>query len=142
MSVYLLWWIAGFLLIISELLTGSFYLLVLGGGAFAGGAIAYFGGAFWPQVMVAGGIAILGTYLVHRWRARLQTGGNVSIDAGQMVQFESWVDQAARVARVRYRGTLWDAQVAPESDPSTGDILFIHSNEGNSFHVSSVKPAR
>ena len=33
------------------------------------------------------------------------------IDAGMPASFESWIDPAARLARVRYRGASWDARV-------------------------------
>ena len=44
MELWLIWVIAGFALVIAELLTGTFYLLVVGIGAFMGGLIAWAGG--------------------------------------------------------------------------------------------------
>ena len=47
---FLVWLIAGFALVIVELVTGTFYLLVLGVAAFAGAGLAYAGAVFaWHQ---------------------------------------------------------------------------------------------
>jgi membrane protein implicated in regulation of membrane protease activity len=43
MDLWLLWLIAGFVLVIAELLTGTFYLLVIGAGAFAASLAAWAG---------------------------------------------------------------------------------------------------
>ena len=45
MDISLAWLIAGVALIVAELVTGTFYLLVLGIAAFAGAGVAYAGGA-------------------------------------------------------------------------------------------------
>ena len=47
METYLVWLAAGFVLVIAELVTGTFFLLVLGIAAFAGSATAWFGLEFW-----------------------------------------------------------------------------------------------
>jgi membrane protein implicated in regulation of membrane protease activity len=65
MASYVLWAIAGFVLVIAELLTGTFYLLVFGVAALAGALVAYLGGAFWLQVVF--GVAdrcVFGPHLV------------------------------------------------------------------------------
>ena len=53
MEPYLAWIVAGFLLVIVELLTGTFYLLVIGVGAFAGALVAYAGGTYFVQAVGA-----------------------------------------------------------------------------------------
>lgn len=45
MQAYLIWLLAGLALVIAELITGTFYLLVLGLGAFGAGAAAWLGSA-------------------------------------------------------------------------------------------------
>src|SRR5690348_16704160 len=56
------WVIAGLALAISELLTGTFYLIVLGIAAFGAAAAAYFGLGFAPQMVVAAAVAAVGCY--------------------------------------------------------------------------------
>ena len=43
MELWLVWTVAGFALVIAELVTGTFYLLVIGLGAFAGAIAAWMG---------------------------------------------------------------------------------------------------
>ena len=43
---FLVWLIAGFLLVIVELVTGTFYMLVLGLACFAAAGLAYSGSGF------------------------------------------------------------------------------------------------
>ena len=64
METYLAWIIAGFVLVIIELLTGTFYLLVIGVGAFAGAAVAWAGGGYLAQAVGACAVALAGTWLV------------------------------------------------------------------------------
>ena len=64
MSDYWWWAIGGIALIIAELITGTFYLLVLGIAALAGAAVAYAPYSFWTQAVVAAAIAIAGVVWV------------------------------------------------------------------------------
>jgi len=120
MTTYLLWAIAGFVLIIAELLTGTFYLLVFGVAALVGALTAYLGGAFWLQAILTAAASLIGVYLVHTWWQKhpKDSKGEDSLDVGQVVVFEQWVDEASGTARVRYRGSTWDAKVTGGSVPN------------------------
>jgi membrane protein implicated in regulation of membrane protease activity len=142
MATYLLWAIAGFILIIAELLTGTFYLLVLGIAALAATATAALGGAVWLQVMVAVVFALGGTYLVKRWwmthpKDAAKARADSDLDMGQTVVWDSWVNEAARTARVKYRGSTWDAQL--DRDADIHGILTIRSQHNGVLHVGSKK---
>src|SRR5262245_53106125 len=108
---YLAWAILGLILVIAELVTGTFYLVMLGVAAFGGSAAAFLGYGFPVQCIVAAIIAGAGAYWVHLYRAKNATQQMPPLDAGQPANFEAWVDQGARLARVRYRGASWDARV-------------------------------
>lgn len=137
MAAYLFWAIAGFVLIIAELLTGTFYLLVFGVAALAGALVAWLGGEFWLQVVVTAATVLVGIYLVHRWWQShpKESGGQNSLEVGQTVVFESWVNQASGTARVKYRGASWDAKVS--GDPSAGGVLTITATEQGVLLVSA-----
>jgi membrane protein implicated in regulation of membrane protease activity len=141
MDAYLLWLLLGLALVIVELLTGTFYLLVLGVAAFAAGAAAWLGGGFAVQAIAAAVIAMVGAYLVHAYRARNAAQQMTSIDAGQPANFESWVDQGAGLARVRYRGASWDARFDAEAAMQPGTLVYVLSTEGNTLKVSARRPA-
>ena len=141
MQSYLIWVIAGFALIIAELVTGTFYLLVLGVAALAGGGAAYSGASFWIQVIVAAGVAVVGFVWVHQHRKAANTKPMASLELGQAVTLDSWVNEAEGLARVKYRNTLWDARVAPGSGAAPGATLYIAAVDGSTLQISKNKPA-
>lgn len=146
MDLWLLWLIGGFVLVIAELVTGTFYLLVVGAGAFVAALIAWLGGNELVQALICGAVAIAGAVLVHHWHGRNRAGkpgeGNF-LDRGQAVVLESWANETARIARVKYRGTSWDARlVHPEERPTPGTTLYIEGQEGNTLVVASTPPVR
>src|SRR3989440_10958703 len=67
----LAWLITGFILIIAELMTGTFYLLVLGTAALVGAGVAYAsGGAVW-QAVGAASVRGAGAFGGHRYQQPL-----------------------------------------------------------------------
>jgi len=140
-----LWAILGLTLVIVELLTGTFYLLVLGIAAFGAALAAWLGQGFGVQAIVAAAISAAGCYGVHLYREKNATGQMEPVDAGQPASFESWVDQGARLARVRYRGASWDALVVGEGQenaaPEPGSMLYVTATSGNTLKVTTRRPA-
>jgi membrane protein implicated in regulation of membrane protease activity len=134
------WAIAGLLLVISELLTGTFYLLMLAVAAFGAAGAAYFGQTFPIQCVVACVVAAAGCYAVHVWRARNSGPGMAPIDAGMPATFENWIDVGARLARVRYRGASWDARVEDSEALEPGAMLYVVATEGNTLKVAKRNP--
>jgi membrane protein implicated in regulation of membrane protease activity len=141
MDTYLIWLVAGFLLVIVELVSGTFYLVVLGVAALAGGAVAFAGLPFSVQAVVAAALAVGGIFWVNRVRRR-STGVKMrSLDIGQPARFERWVDRAAGQARVKHRDALWDATVVGEISGEPGEVLTVISIDGNTLKVSKTRQA-
>ena len=140
METHLIWLAAGFILVIAELLTGTFYLVVLGIAAFAGALAAWFGLGHWPQSIVAAAVAVAGMFWVQRHRKTARPRDMQPLDVGQSVTLDAWVSQEQGVARVKYRNALWDAQVSGERDFGPGQLLFIHAVDGNTLKVAKVQP--
>jgi len=141
MQAHYLWLLAGLALVIAEFVSGTFYLLVLGVAAFAAAFAAWVGGGFPAQAIAASVVALAGAYLVHAYRARNRLQQMASIDAGQPASFEGWVDRAAGIARVRYRGASWDARLEGAADLPAGAVLYVLAAEGNTLRVSARPPA-
>lgn len=137
----LAWAIVGLALVIVELLSGTFYLLVLGIAAFGAALAAWLGQGFPVQVIVGSVIAAGGCYGVHVYRAKNATQQMPQVDAGQPASFESWLDQAARRARVRYRGASWDALVDGDAAVDAGAMLYVVTTNGNTLKVTTRRPA-
>lgn len=143
MTEDLVWALVGLALVVVELLTGTFYLLVLGIAAFGAALAAWLGQPFPTQVIVGAVIAALGCYGVHVYRSKNNAQQMAPVDAGQPASFEQWVDPAARLARVRYRGASWDAQIdgAEGAEPAPGAMLYVLSTHGNTLKVTTRRPA-
>ena len=139
METYLIWLAAGFVLVIAELVPGTFFLLVLGVAAFAGSATAWFGLGFWVEALCAAAVAIAGVFWVRQHRKSMQRPDMASLDVGQAVTLDAWINREQGAARVTYRNTQWDAEVAGERMLDPGQVLFIHAVEGNTLKVSKVK---
>ena len=139
MSAYWMWWIAAAALIAAELLTGTFYLLAVGIAVACGGVAAWFGAPIPVQLLIAGALGVVGTTLLQRWKRRLaaSTAAQPGLDVGQMVQVKSW--GPGGVARVAYRGSTWDAEVAaPET--SRAETMYITGMRGSVLLLSDRRP--
>ena len=139
MESYLVWLAAGFVLVIAEIVTGTFFLLVLGIAAFAGSATAWFGMGFWLEALCAAAVAIAGVFWVQRRRKTMPQHDMASLDVGQAVAFDAWVSREQGAARVKYRNTLWDAEVEGEREFDHGQVLFIRAIDGNTLKVSKAR---
>ena len=140
MEDYLIWLLIGFGLIIIELLTGTFYLLVLGIAAFGGAVAAYSGQGFEIQIIATAVVASIGSYLVHAYHVRNAQQQMQCIDFAQPVKFEAWTDQGARIARVMYRGAPWEAKVEGDVQVEPGSSLYILATERNTLTVTKTRP--
>jgi membrane protein implicated in regulation of membrane protease activity len=136
MDAYLFWVVAGLILVIAELLTNTFYLLVLGLAALVAGGVAWVGGDFWAQSLVGAGVAIAGVLWVNRVRRARRGAQMPSLDLGQPVTLDEWVNRADRLARVKYRDALWDAQVEGEHRGEAGEVFYIRAVNGSVLVVA------
>jgi membrane protein implicated in regulation of membrane protease activity len=133
MSATALWFVLGLVLLIAELLTGTFYLLVIAIAFAAGGLVGLAGGALVWQLLVTAALGVAGSLWLRRWRAQQaarSAGADAlqNLDLGQTVQVEAWT--ANGTARAPYRGALWDVELAPGELPRPGEftIQSIHAN--------------
>ena len=136
-----LWAVIGLALVIVELVTGTFYLLMLGLAAFGAALAAWLGFEFSAQTVVAGVVSAAGCWGVHIYKARNRAQQMAPIDAGMPASFESWLDAGARLARVRYRGASWDARVDGLEAVEPGATVYVLATEGNTLRVAKHRPA-
>ncbi len=118
------WFVLAFGLLIAELMTGTFYLLMVAIGCAIGGVVAFAGGGVPLQLVVGAAVGIAATLVLRRtrWGMRRLNGDvsenrDVILDIGEVVQVETWHD---RTAHVRYRGCQWDVALEPGAAPKTG----------------------
>ena len=135
MDQYVMWILTAIALVIVELLTGTFFLLVLGVAATGGAALSYAGSPLWAQAGFATLIAVLGVVFVQRYRNGVKTSGSINaIDVGHRVTLESWINESEGLARVHYRGTLWDAKILGER--GAGTTFYIRGVDGSTLHIA------
>lgn len=130
MQSYVIWFGAALALVAAELLSGTFYLLVIGIGVGAGGVAALLGSGFGTQLAVASAISVAGIVLLRFLRIGMRAPGDapgLSFDTGQPVEvIERRHDGSLRV---NYRGTQWDAEV----EGPAGEHLVIKATRGNTL---------
>jgi len=141
MDPALLWAMLGLGLIIVELLSGTFYLLMLGIAAFGAAGTAWLRYEFPVQVVVGALIAAVGCYMVHAYREKNRTLQMPPVDAGMPASFENWIDAHSRLARVRYRGASWDARVEGAEALEPGTTVYVLATDGNTLKVVKKRPA-
>lgn len=139
MEMYLLWAVTGIVLIIVEMLTGTFYLLVIGIAALVAAAVAWLGYSFWIQAVAVAAVSVTGVILVKRFRGAALPASGQALDIGHTVILDAWISEADGLARVQYRNAQWEARVTGERVPG-GKVFYIHAVDGNTLHVSAVKP--
>jgi len=106
-----LWWLIAGTAVGIELVTGTFYLLMLAVGLAAAAIAAHMGGNFTTQIVVA---ALVSSGTVLGWRqyrkkqpTSLPANANrdVNLDIGETVQVDAWNPDGT--STVKYRGASW-----------------------------------
>ncbi|MFZ5520212.1 MAG: NfeD family protein [Pseudomonadota bacterium] len=124
MSDATLWWIAAGVLVAAEMVTGTFYLLMLALGTAAAAISAHLGLGLPLQLVVAavaGGGAVTAWHLLRpeRHAAPASSNRDVNLDIGERVHVAAW--QPDGTTRVQYRGASWAARYAGPDAPTAGD---------------------
>jgi membrane protein implicated in regulation of membrane protease activity len=128
MSDWMSWLVAAGVLVVLELFTGTFYLLMIAIGLAIGGIVALAGAGTPLQAIAAAAVGVLATGLLHRSRfgrpARHEAARdrNVNLDIGQHVTVPAWDNGRARVM---YRGALWDVELGQGATPRPGDFRIV-----------------
>jgi membrane protein implicated in regulation of membrane protease activity len=112
------WLVAGFALIVAEVLTGGFVLIMLGIGALAAGAFAALDGSIWLQVAVFAGTSVALTTLARPVLKRrlhpVHVPTNVDALLGDKAIVLSTVD--AHGGKIKLRGEVWSARAYDETE--------------------------
>ena len=136
MSNFSLWLVLAGILLIAEITTGTFYLLMVSLGAAVGALMAYLGYGLEIQIAAAAVLAVAGSLVLrNRSVKRSKTDKQHDmLDIGNNLQVTIW-DANGR-ANVQYRGATWAAE-STDSTPVTG-LHQIVDVQGNVLKVKSV----
>ena len=137
MADYVYWFLLALGLLMAEMATGTFYMLVLSVALAIGGAAAWLGLGEPLQLILGAATGIAGIILLRRAKAARPAGaGSQNFDIGQPVHVIAWREDGT--ARVHFRGTDWDAE--PESpDTPRADTLYIKAMRGSTLILTQLK---
>jgi membrane protein implicated in regulation of membrane protease activity len=107
------WWVAAAVVVIAELLTGTFYLLMVALGLAAGALAAHAGLSWTAQIAIAAAVGAATTVAWHFRRpsraqaakAQASRNSDVNQDIGATVYVGEWAVDGT--AQVTYRGANW-----------------------------------
>ena len=122
------WWVLAGIAVGVEMLTGTFYLLMLSSGLVAAALAAHAGVSITVQIIVA---AIIGGGATLGWRSYKKTqpaipataNHDVNLDIGEIVHVDHW--EADATAGVKYRGAHWNVALAEGELPAPGPHKII-----------------
>lgn len=131
MTDWIVWLALAGIVVICELFTGTFYLLMISIGLLAGGLAAFVGFNLELQLIVAAVVGIAATYaLRHSKYGKLHRTDsardpNVNLDIGQTLYIKDWISNVgeASTARTMYRGAMWDVELAHGSTAQPGTYI-------------------
>ncbi len=122
MNASMTWLLIAGVLVVCELLTGTFYLLMIASGMLVGAILAAYGLDPAWQMAAAAVVAACATLALHNsrfgWRRGkpASTDPNVMLDIGQTLTIAQWAPAQGGCyhARSMYRGAMWDIECHQE----------------------------
>ncbi len=138
----LFWWVGAGVLIVAELMTGTFYLLMIALGFLAGVLALALGAPLDVQLGIAALVALVAVTLLRRFRPNRRRADaahnrDVNLDIGESLTVPNWHD---RHARAMYRGAEWDIELAP-GEAEDANVYQITALRGSCLIVAAKKRA-
>lgn len=120
MNAWMNWLVIAGVMVILEIFSGTFYLLMIALGMLAAALVAFWGWSVNFQVITAALVGAVATILLRRSRfgavhlGQASRDPNVNMDIGQTIQVNEWHTTSPGVytARAMYRGALWNVEYA------------------------------
>jgi len=146
MSDWMNWLVIAGVMVVLELFTGTFYLLMIALGLLAAALVAFLGWTVEFQVITAALVGAVTTISLRRSRFGLANkmkanrDPNVNLDIGSSIQINEWQGSSTGVysARAMHRGALWDVMYAGKGVPEPG-LYKIVEIQGSQLMVERGK---
>jgi len=135
-----IWWLIAGSLVGIELMTGTFYLLMLAMGASAGAVAAHAQLSLTTQLItgsVVGGLAVIlwRIYSLQKLKLHPEQVTAQHLDVGETVEVHEWLSNGT--AQVKHRGANWTAICAPGISQDLG-VYLIQDIQGNTLVLHKV----
>jgi len=138
MEYYVYWFLLALGMLIAEMATGTFYMLVLSVAFVIGGVAAWLGLGLPLQLILSASAGIGGIVLLRHFKADESTdAANQNLDIGQSVRVIDWHDNGT--ARVYFRGAEWDAEMESADTPFSA-TLYIKAVRASVLILTQHKP--
>ena len=140
MQEWMIWFGMAGILVIAEIFSGTFYLLMIAAGALAGGVAALAGLVFALQMAIAAIVGAITIFLLRKssFAKKRQLSAardpNVNLDIGQTVYIAQW---QGNHARAMYRGAMWDIELIPGGAAVAGTFI-IDEIRGSHLIVTNI----
>ena len=146
MSDTMSWLVIAGVVVVLELCSGTFYLLMIAFGLVAGALAAYLGRSHEVQLIVVAVVAALSTVVLRRSRFGVRDkvvasrDPNVNLDIGQVIVINEWQPTSMGLykARAMHRGALWDVEYV-SSEPAHPGRYTIVEIRGSQLIVEPKK---
>lgn len=133
MNDWIIWLALAGAVVILEVFTGTFYLLMISFGLAAGALAALVGLGVALQFVTAAIVGMAATYGLRKSkygkmsRTNAAQDPNVNIDIGQTLAIDEWKTNTGgeSTARVMYSGAMWDVQLAPDATAKPGSFTIV-----------------
>ncbi len=143
MTDWIIWFVAAGVVLILEIFSGTFYLLMIAVGLAAGGLGALLGFSDATQYIIAAVVGSVATYALRRskfgkhQKSDATRDPNVNLDIGQTLTIKEWKTEGGHCsARVMYRGAMWDVDLLPGATVQAG-VFTIREIRGNRLIVTN-----
>ena len=146
MSDWMSWLVIAGIVVVLELFSGTFYLLMIAIGLSAGGLAAFVGMGTEYQYIVAGIVGVVATIILRRSRFGVRSkvnanrDPNVNLDIGQTLQISAWhsISDGVYTARSMHRGALWNVEYRSSQQPHSGMFTIVEI-QGSQLIVEPVE---
>lgn len=139
MSDWMNWLVIAGVMIVLELFSGTFYLLMISLGLVAAALVAFLGLTREFQVITAALVGAVATILLRRSKLTETSNvdanrdPNVNLDIGQTIQVNEWQSSSdgVQTARAMHRGALWSVECAAKgvAEPGMYKIIEIRGSQ-------------
>lgn len=142
MSESTIWWLVAGAAVAVELVTGTFYLLMITVGFVAGAIAAHLGLALIGQIVIAATVGGGAVAVWHWHRSKsptplpVQANRDVNLDIGESVHVAQW--NADGTATVKFRGANWTAVTANPTQPAGTGSFRIKEMQGNRLVIEKL----
>ncbi len=141
MNAWMMWLALAGVVVILELFSGTFYLLMVSIGLIAGALAAWFYVSLELQMIIAAIVGSVATVALHKskygrqQKTDIARDPNVNMDIGQNITVKAWQDHGngKYTARTMYRGAMWDVEL--QHSAAHSGVFVIEEIDGSRLIV-------